>query len=230
MSIPNRSKNRLTFAAVVLAASGTWLLASAAPPQTPMPLKGAVPPGTILPFAGATVPMGYLLCDGTEVQRSAYPGLFDAIGPSWGAATAFTFTLPDLRGRFLRGVDGAATNDPDRNSRVAIAPGGNVGNNPGSLQGDARRGHSGTVSGTTDTAGNHAHAILTNNDNYDEDDGSSTDHAPGWADDKPPGDSTSENDTAFGGNHQHSFTATVDLPGDAETRPKNVYVNFIIKL
>jgi len=231
MSLLNESKSRLLFAMLVLVTSGTCLLASAAPPQaTALPTSAPVPTGTILPFGGTVAPAGYLLCDGTEVQRSQYSALFAAVGEAFGSATNFTFTLPDMRGRFMRGVDGAATNDPDRNSRVAIAPGGNVGNNVGSLQGDGRRGFSGTFSGTTGSSGNHQHDILTRQDDWDEDDGV-TANLPGWADDaRSSVPRTNENDTEFAGAHTHPFSVAVTFSGENDTRPKNVYVNYIIKI
>lgn len=67
-----------------------------------------VPIGSVMAFAGATPPAGWLLCDGTSVDRVAYPDLFAVIGTNHGAVDGFTFNLPDYRGRFLRGVD-----DPD---------------------------------------------------------------------------------------------------------------------
>jgi microcystin-dependent protein len=39
-----------------------------------------VPIGAILPFAGSTVPSGYLLCDGSEVERVKFPTLWDVVG------------------------------------------------------------------------------------------------------------------------------------------------------
>lgn len=61
------------------------------------------PTGAILPFAGATPPSGYLLANGAELSRTSYADLFGVIGETWGAGDgSTTFTLPDLRGRFLR--------------------------------------------------------------------------------------------------------------------------------
>jgi microcystin-dependent protein len=69
----------------------------------------AVPIGAILPYAGGTTPDGYLLCDGSEIERSKYGDLFDIIGVTFNGATALagvnTFRLPDLRGRFALGKD-----------------------------------------------------------------------------------------------------------------------------
>jgi microcystin-dependent protein len=68
-----------------------------------------VPVGTIFPFAGSIAPYGYLLCDGTEVERSKYGALYDVIGAIYNGATALTgvntFRIPDLRGRFALGKD-----------------------------------------------------------------------------------------------------------------------------
>ena len=64
----------------------------------------STPPGTIQAYAGGTVPGGWLLCNGQEINRSTYSGLFDAIGTSHGQGNgSTTFNLPDYRGQFLRG-------------------------------------------------------------------------------------------------------------------------------
>jgi microcystin-dependent protein len=102
----------------------------------------ALPPGSILDFGGATAPAGYLLCNGEAVSRSEYPDLYAAIGTSFGGGDgSTTFNVPDLRGRFTRGVDAAAGHDPDADSRGESNPGGNAGDAVGSLQGDGFRSH-----------------------------------------------------------------------------------------
>jgi microcystin-dependent protein len=69
----------------------------------------AVPIGAILPYAGGTTPDGYLLCDGSEVERSKFGDLFDIVGVTFNGAAPLvgvgTFRLPDLRGRFALGKD-----------------------------------------------------------------------------------------------------------------------------
>lgn len=103
----------------------------------------AMPAGTVLPFAAATPAEGYLSCDGLAVSRQTYKKLFQVIGTSFGEGDgSTTFNVPDFRGRFLRGWDNGAGNDPDRGSRTAMATGGAAGDNVGSVQGDQFESHS----------------------------------------------------------------------------------------
>jgi microcystin-dependent protein len=68
-----------------------------------------LPIGSILPYAGSSAPYGFLLCDGTEVERGKYSDLYDIIGTTYNGSTALvgvnTFRIPDLRGRFALGRD-----------------------------------------------------------------------------------------------------------------------------
>lgn len=58
---------------------------------------------------------GWLACDGALVSRVTYAALFAAIGVVYGVGDgATTFKLPDLRGEFLRGVDGGRGVDVGR--------------------------------------------------------------------------------------------------------------------
>lgn len=101
-------------------------------------LFSILPAGTVLPFAGATAPAGWAICDGTAISRTDYPELFLAIGETWGNGDgSTTFHLPDMRGRFMRGVDAGAGRDADSGSRAAANAGGNTGDAVGSAQDDA---------------------------------------------------------------------------------------------
>ena len=66
-----------------------------------------VPVGAILPFAGTEAPYGYLLCDGSEVERTKYSDLYDIVGTIYNGSAPLsgvgTFRVPDLRGRFPLG-------------------------------------------------------------------------------------------------------------------------------
>jgi microcystin-dependent protein len=112
-----------------------------------------VPPGTVVAYGGATPPAGWLLCNGAAVSRTQYAALFAAIGIAHGSGNGTTtFNVPDYRGRFLRGVDGGTGRDPDRAGRTAMNPGGQTGDNVGSVQTDQFRSHSHTY---TWRAGTH---------------------------------------------------------------------------
>lgn len=61
--------------------------------------------GDIKPFSGTAVPPGWLLCDGSAVNRTTYAGLFDVVGTNWGAGNGTsTFNVPDYAGRTLIGA------------------------------------------------------------------------------------------------------------------------------
>ena len=175
-------------------------------------IDATIPPGTIVAYGGTTTPTGWLICNGSTVSRTGNAALFAAIGTSYGNGDgSTTFHLPDFRGRFLRGLDGAAGRDPNAGTRAISNPGGNSGNAVGSLQTDAFQGHWHQVqeNGTTGSLGN------TNGTN-----------------------SGSTNMAAMGlGLPLYAsglLTDTVNATGtpriSSETRPVNVYVNYIIKL
>lgn len=101
-----------------------------------------VPSGTMMMFCGpsANIPAGWLECDGASYIKSQYPELSAAIGIAWGG-TGSTFNVPDMRGRFARGLDDGQGRDPDVTSRSASNSGGNTGDAVGSAQDDAFQGH-----------------------------------------------------------------------------------------
>jgi len=172
------------------------------------------PAGVIVPFAGEVenIPSGWLLCDGSEISRSEYANLYNAIGVCWGTGNgSTTFNLPDLRGMFLRGVSGETENDPDAENRIVLNDnGGNTGNHVGSYQGDAIRNIEGTFAGHD----------LTDNAIQPEVTGPFYTVWSGYRDARNGAD---------GGNYGFGFDASRVVPVGNDNRPKNVYVNFIIK-
>jgi microcystin-dependent protein len=92
----------------------------------------AVPVGGILPFAGIEAPYGYILCDGSEVERTKYSDLYDVIGTVFNGSVPLsgvgTFRIPDLRGRFPLGKDNMDNNGtvPNTTGGYIDAGGGNV--------------------------------------------------------------------------------------------------------
>lgn len=106
-----------------------------------------MPSGTVLYMARPTAPSGFLKANGAAVSRTAFAALFAVIGTTFGSGDGFTtFSLPDLRGEFLRGWDDGRNQDPGRGL--------------GSLQLDETRAHSHT--GSTATNGQHSHGGSTN--------------------------------------------------------------------
>lgn len=97
-----------------------------------------LPAGVIFPWGGkiANKPSWSLFCDGSEVSRTQFADLFDAIGTTWGEGDgSTTFNLPDFvhggdngnLGRFLRAATHDEQQDEDDESYV------------GALQADAIR-------------------------------------------------------------------------------------------
>jgi microcystin-dependent protein len=60
------------------------------------PIQQGLPVGGLVLWGGgATIPANWLICDGREVSRSTFSGLFTAIGETWGAGDGeSTFNLP----------------------------------------------------------------------------------------------------------------------------------------
>jgi microcystin-dependent protein len=180
-----------------------------------------IPPGTIIAYGGASIPNGWLACDGSEVGRTAYPGLFAAIGTGWGNGDgSTTFRLPDLRGRFLRGIDGGSHRDPDRNTRTASQAGGNVGDNVGSVQ--------------TDAIASHTHDVTDPGHDHTEQLGSGTTSGSViWT----GGGATSYMSFGASSVQTQGNTTGISIGGpssgvstSSETRPENASVVYLIKL
>lgn len=73
-----------------------------------------MPPAAIMAFYRTTAPAGWLECNGQNVSRTTYADLWAAMGnPDTGNGNT-TFTIPDLRGEFIRGWDHARGVDSGR--------------------------------------------------------------------------------------------------------------------
>ena len=62
-----------------------------------------MPVGSIVAYPSSSMPVGFLLCNGQQVNKVAYPDLYALIGTTFGPETASTFSVPDLRDQFIRG-------------------------------------------------------------------------------------------------------------------------------
>jgi len=195
------------------------------------------PVGTILSYYGKKAPHGWLLCNGSDIpDKPQFKIIRDFIGLTKGLDYQYPFTkeqvteylaanpsksindyintarmidksidkyvkifcaTPDLRGRFLRGVDAGLGRDPDSKDRKNAA-GEKVGDVVGSIQEDAIKSHTHIYTRPKSPA----------TVNHDKDAGQS----------------------AFHNGSLDTPTSTIaDTTPVQETRPKNIYVNFIIK-
>lgn len=178
------------------------------------------PTGKIDAYGGNSAPTGWLICDGSAVSRETYSDLYGVVGINFGQGDgSTTFNLPDLRGRFLRGVADGSSNDPDRASRTAMNTGGNTGDAVGSVQGDATKRPN--TAFTTNTTGNHQHTLH----NFTSGSGKNRQIQPVSNASSSGNLPIDGSVTSTVGNHSHSITGG----GDSETRPLNAYVHFIIK-
>ena len=139
------------------------------------------PIGTVSAFAGASAPDKYLICNGTAISRTTYSDLYAVLGDVYGNGDgSTTFNLPDLRGEFLRGLDGGRGVDASRTL--------------GSAQSDLLKSHTHQVQNVFSGGG-----------------------------------------TGDEENYVSNVTArrsTIDTlsSGGAETRPRNIAMNYIIKV
>jgi len=205
--------------------------------SVPYAING-VPAGVVEAFAGPIdkIPPGWLLCDGSPLKSTDYPILYALISEAWGNGTTFAdgtpesdpqtdFNLPDLRGRFLRGDDGATALDPG--PRRPSLDGGSA-DGVGSIEDDTTRIPRAGFSVGVD--GNHHHALNCN----DNGSGCMNGGARGGCGVYTSGYSWGRNYANNGpegwvpideaGSHSHSMSG-----GDSETLPINACVGYIIK-
>ena len=74
-------------------------------------IPAGVPIGSVFAFAGTTEPSGYFECDGRNMNKSTHLALFNVIGTTFGNGLGQEgdFSLPDLRGEFVRGWSNGRT-------------------------------------------------------------------------------------------------------------------------
>lgn len=80
--------------------------------------------GEIKMWAGDSIPDGWLLCDGSEVSKTDYPYLYEAIGDLWGTpSSSSNFKLPNLTGRVPVGYNSADTDTTETFGQVGATGG-----------------------------------------------------------------------------------------------------------
>lgn len=156
------------------------------------------------------IPSNCRICDNSTLAISSFAKLYENLDGAWGESGA-NMNLPDLRGRFPRGVDGGAGNDPDIAGRTGPNTGQNTADAVGSVQNDAMQNHSHqfNMGYSYDRAGN-SQIISSSN--------------------------TSNGSTTYDPNNGFSTMSTVSKTGfgtlrlSTESRPKNANVYFVIRV
>lgn len=199
--------------------------------------SGPVLIGTMVAFGGkidnameaALLDSGWLPCDGRPLSLKTVGGaatpftaLFAVIQTNFGNGTDVDgtkkgdFNIPDLRGTFVRGVAENSGQDPDAGSRSPMRPGGNSGNQVGSVQPEAIRAHSHPSSANlTESSGVFV-------------------SRPAGASELPTGFGVTGGLFADGGasgitRRTLSISVGVGNSVGSETRPANAYVHWIIR-
>lgn len=175
-----------------------------------------------------TAPIGWLKANGSQVSRTTYANLFNKIGTDFGAGNGTTtFTLPDLRGLFLRAMDEGRGVDAGR-AYGSLQGGQNSSHTHGAYSGVQSNDHTHGFSGNTGTESVfHTHGIYSlSQTNISHDSTSEGDYTM-----QPNMNTNSGNQNQL---HYHPFSGTtggisavhthaivVNADGGNETRPIN---------
>ena len=183
-----------------------------------------LPIGTVINFAGNALSntsppeqnttdieaLGWMICDGRELKREDYPALFSVIGDLYGSSDDDSFNIPDYRGLFFRGNwTGSDSGQIDGLKKSSLED----------RQKNQNSSEDGLGSLQTDAVQTHEHVY-----------------------DSIPPASTATDPSSDGAGPSSETALTSDgptsdkdsPPGDVkvsqyETRPYNVFINYIIK-
>ncbi|WP_419737404.1 phage tail protein [Pseudomonas sp. COR18] len=185
-----------------------------------------VPAGAVMSFPTTTAPAGFLKANGATVSRTTYAALFAVIGTQFGAGDGVsTFTLPDLRGEFIRGwSDGR---DVDAGRALGSSQGFQNASHTHTASSSAAGEH--THDASSDVAGEHTHTFTKS--------AGSNNTPGGYVTTANGGGALHVTNPAGAHNHTiniqaaaaHAHNIVVDASGGSETRPRNVALLACIK-
>jgi microcystin-dependent protein len=183
--------------------------------------SSGVAAGMVCTFPTTSAPLGYLKANGAAVSRTAYAGLFAAIGTTFGVGDgSTTFNVPDLRGEFIRGLDDGRGVDASRTL--------------GSAQANLLGSHTHGVSDPTHAHGvgdpGHGHGATATITKVSVGGGSTLSSV--WHDRGPGSDTGAVVVNGAGTGIWIGAAGTgisIAAAGGAETRPRNVALLFCIK-
>ena len=180
---------------------------------------GGVPPGSITSYAGNTVPSGWLLCDGSTLNKNDYPELFSAIGYIYGGSGE-SFMIPSLVGRMPLG-----TSESHELGSTSHELGSTGGSETVTLTTEQMPSHNHSISESVASSGEHIHSYrryIGRNDN-----------ATIYGFLMQTGNLSNESISIDSANaHTHTLTATIGNTGFGQghnNMPPFLTLNFIIK-
>jgi hypothetical protein len=189
---------------------------------------GFIPVGSVIAYSGEneSIQEGnsvWFICDGRSLKISEYLKLFKIIGWTYGYGddqiNRSTFSLPDYRGYFLRGMDKGTDRDPDKVSRRSHFNHNVIVNDKiGSFEEDSLQSHKHKDSGHKHGSNAVVGGKIRSDDADDRDVGK-------------PDPEEAKIDTGYAdlGDPVDSGTGAGKVKHGKETRPKNVSVNWIIR-
>lgn len=170
-----------------------------------------VPVGTVMPFLGDNAPDGWLLCHGQSIADAKYAKLR--------AVSGWT-TVPDLRGRFLKGA-GISSNIP-------ITQYDEVGARAYQDQSMMRHYHDkGNLE--TESNGGHSHSFQDRYFAENQSGGSNNKKGSTNGADSDNSFFSENNTTDHKGAHTHTIKGNTGKTGTEENRPWSFTVNYIVK-
>lgn len=185
-----------------------------------------LPIGSIIIWAGEESPPGWQICRGQRKSKSGNTKLYEAIGGYWNkdvGDNADFFQLPDLRGVFIRGVNGSRDDMyKDEGPRKSITGKSVFNYTVGSFQNDNFQEHDHGGGDHKHSTGNHTHGLKVwdkNNVRYNK-------ASAAYIGTTQRGTARTENSSV----PVYNSGTIIKNNGGSETRPKNAYVHYIIKV
>lgn len=178
--------------------------------------------GMLMPYASTSAPTGWLLCDGSAIDRTTYADLFTLIGTTYGAGDgSTTFNIPDLRGRIPTGLDNMGGASANRITNTQADTLGGTGGNENVTPTGSISGSTGSTTLSTAQIPSHTHTYQATNF-------SGSQKRPAANFDRSGGDNYTSGAEGGSGSHNHTLSASFSGNAMNITQPW-LAMNYIIK-
>ncbi len=195
-------------------------------PKQPIQDMTNMPIGSIIIWAGEEAPDGWQICRGQRKSKNNNPDLYVAIGGYWNKDVGDNedfFQLPDLRGVFVRGVNGSRDDSyKDTGSRRSVTGKSIFNSTVGSFQNDGFESHNHEGGNHDHGGGSHKHDLRV----WDADNIKNNRASAAYIGSTQRGTATTESS----GRIIKKSGSIIKFDGGSETMPKNAYVHYIIKV